>query len=132
MRNRHTSLKTRRSSAEIIQRAAKPRTALKYPGTSALTFFLKFAADRSDNKTNGDEQSEPGSGVSGQVFREEHLQTKLFAESEDDARRAQQASGFDRGQFKAEAKADRPKRLWRQCRRLPEVTSTVLEIFKWQ
>ena len=37
------------------------------------------------------------------MFREEHLQTKLFAESEDDARRAQQASGFDRGQFKAEA-----------------------------
>jgi hypothetical protein len=37
------------------------------------------------------------------VFREELSYQALFSKSEDDARRAQQASGFDQRQFKAEA-----------------------------
>lgn len=77
---------------------------VEIPRHLALDIFLKFDEARSDNRANGDEKSEPGSGVSGQMFREEHPHQALFAGSEDDASRAQQASGSDRGQFKAEAK----------------------------
>jgi hypothetical protein len=69
-----------------------------------LDKFLKFRFQRSDKHFNGDEKSEPGSGVSGQVFREEQM---LFAGSEDDASRAQQAKGINR-------------RPIGKCRRLPE------------
>jgi hypothetical protein len=98
----------------------------------SLDNFLKFQFGRSDKQTNGDEKSEPGSGVSGQVFRGERS-TRLFAGSEDDARRAQQASGFDRWLFKAEAGA---ARRWQLRRQMPALAGshflTESEISKWQ